>query len=232
MNFSWNMQPPTAQPTPQPTAPAQETIILAHGFGANEYDLGPLCFEMDVSAGGRDASAIQWLFPQAPIQLQAGSYAWFPSDRQELALGGRYFQNIAEISLPEVGQRARELVDDAQELGVVWENCFIGGFSQGSMIALRAVLEQQLPVRGLILFSTSLIDRQRSRELIESCPPGLIFQSHGSHDQMLQIGGAEELREMLLNRGWTVDYCEFPDGHTIPAEVIRKAGQFISDHRR
>ncbi len=240
MNYFWNIPAesqddtaPSATSTTGGTGGADKattpttTIILAHGFGANERDLEGLSHEISLPLGD-----IRWLFPRAPVSIQTNSYAWFPSDRKhiELAAAGTYFQNMAELSVPELGVRARELAADARELGVVWENTFIGGFSQGSMLALRTVLELRLPVRGILLFSSSLIDERVSAELIARCPPAPVFQSHGIYDPLLSFGNAGRLAELLRKAGWNVAFHAFHGAHAIPLEIVRKSSEFIASH--
>ena len=97
MNFSWNI------PENQKSDDNLPSIIFAHGFGANGSDLEALRFELDVSA--------KWFFPQAPVQIQPGSYAWFPSDpvEMETALQGRYFRNLADFFPFRAGRTGKSL---------------------------------------------------------------------------------------------------------------------------
>ena len=218
MNLFWNL---SQSKTAERHLPG---IILAHGFGANAADLEGISSAIGLRA--------RWFFPQGPVRLQQGSYAWFPSSAAEVEIPGAYFQNLADISIPELGERARELVSDARELGLEWDNCFIGGFSQGSMLALRALLECHLPVRGLILFSSTLIAKKETKELIASCPAVPVFQSHGIYDPLLPLQGAEDLRELLTTKGWKVEYHRFPGLHSIPPEISHSFESFISDQLR
>lgn len=198
-------------------------IILAHGFGAHAGDLAPLAQNARGNA--------RWLFPQAPVTLQPGSYAWFPSTARDMqrVFDGEYFHQLEEMSIPELGDRADQLVEDVEELGISWENTILGGFSQGSMLALRAALEHRLPLKGLILLSSSAVDRSRLSHLLDQEYRVPVFISHGNADPVLPFPGGTRLKELLESGGWDVQFREFAGGHGIPPEVETEMVGFIGD---
>lgn len=207
------------------------TVILAHGFGANMYDLAGIADAVSGPAKSSGNPELRWLFPQAPVELQPGSYAWFPSDGASLEriFRGEYFNALEELSLPELDERADQLVEDGRALGVNWENSFLGGFSQGSMLALRTQLSHRLPVRGLLLLSSALTDRKALENLLPPAPKVPVFQSHGLYDNVLPPSGAEKLRRFLEEQGRQVEYHSFPGMHSIPDEIIDAMTGFIRD---
>jgi phospholipase/carboxylesterase len=202
------------------------SIVMAHGFGANMDDLTSLSVESEIQAN--------WLFPQAPIPLQPGSYAWFPSDRESLeaVFAGAYFSRIEEMEVPELDRRSDELMQDLREMGIDIKNCFLGGFSQGSMLAVRTWLRHRADAAGLIILSGSLIARESSADLAGQAPKIPVFQSHGTMDPVLPFSGAQALREMLESRGLDVDFHAFPGQHGVPPEICRDMGRFISGQTR
>lgn len=196
-------------------------IVMAHGFGANMHDLYPI--------GQVCAPKQRWLFPQAPIELQHGSYAWFPSDANDMqeVFRGSYFSNIADRKLDELDLRSDQLIDDCQELGIIWERTYLGGFSQGSMLALRAWARHALPLKGLMLLSSSLVDRVGSEQLLANAPKVPIFQSHGKQDDILPYDSAVSLKNLLERTGHQVEFHSFTGGHGIPESVVQRLSQII-----
>ena len=97
------------------------------------------------------------------------------------------------------------------------------------MLALRTVLECRLPVKGLILLSSTLADRTALEDLIGPCPAVPVFQSHGTYDPLLPIQGADALEKLLRTQGWEVQYQKFPGMHAIPPNIISALTLFISD---
>lgn len=223
MNFTWKQleSESNSQEQGSHTKKSETYIILAHGFGAHAGDLAPLAQQAP--------DTTKWLFPQAPVTLQPGSYAWFPSAARELQriFDGEYFNHLEQMSVPELGERADQLIQDIEELGIPWEHCILGGFSQGSMLALRAAVEHRLPLRGLILLSSAAVDVKRLKELMSPDYQVPVFQSHGLSDPVLPYEGAVQLKELLETEGWNVQFQQFDGPHGIPQEVEREMIRFI-----
>jgi len=56
-------------------------VFVFHGFGANMDDLAPIGSEILRSLSG---VRVKIVFPNAPVELQAGSFAWWPLDMQAM----------------------------------------------------------------------------------------------------------------------------------------------------
>ncbi len=56
-------------------------VVVCHGFGASENDLAPLAGEI---LPALKSHRIKMVFPQAPVDLGGGSYAWWPLDLQKV----------------------------------------------------------------------------------------------------------------------------------------------------
>jgi phospholipase/carboxylesterase len=193
-------------------------IILCHGFGADNRDL------LDLAAWIDPGQAHDWHFPQAPVPMPGfPGWAWFPRGQRELlgALGGGYFGRLENLSDPGLAASATELDDWIERAGLPRDRLVIGGFSQGSMVALRYALDSAIPPAGAILLSGSLIDRAATAARLER-PAFPIFQSHGRQDPVLEIAGARALRALLGTAGWQVDWHEFDGGHEINPGVLNK----------
>jgi phospholipase/carboxylesterase len=235
------------RPAANPGKQRPLTVVMAHGFGANAWDLAPLADTIDREA------ALRWLFPQAPSSLAGAAgqpgipdtdyrpeigRAWFPRSQEDLreALFGNYFATIGDQRPPDLGSAGDELLElvseaqgsDAELTGVV-----LGGFSQGAMVAVEAVLRASSLPEGIILLSGNPIDRDRWKELFTTFPERHerksvpYFQSHGTSDPVLSYQSARELNDMLTRAGFVGEFQHFPGGHTIPNEVVWSLSEFL-----
>lgn len=191
----------------------QTTGIVLHGFGADETDMMPIARQLGyVSA---------WVLPRAPFSTSWGGFSWFSFpeySEQESHLLSAYDSEV----LPSVAQRLAQSVRGQYPN----QDFVVGGFSQGGMMAVE--LSFCLPLRKLLLFSTSLIARNRWETQISAWPKTLqIFQSHGLQDDILPVSGGRELAELLSShRSHSLHL--FEGGHGIPLDVIDRA----RDHLR
>jgi len=232
---------------PAVTTATVATVVLAHGFGANAFDLAPLADQIDPDR------TMRWLFPQAPTSLaeaagQTGiailddnpevGRAWFPRTSAEIsaALTGNYFGGIAAQDPPTLAVAAEELLAATSEAtggssslaGVV-----LGGFSQGAMVATEAVLRGGGTPDGLVVLSGNPVAFARWKELAASYQNRhdgrsvRYFQSHGTSDPLLSYQNARNLNEMLTGAGFIGEFHHFPGGHWIPNEVIWPLSEFL-----
>src|SRR4029079_12146277 len=108
-----------------------------------------------------------------------------------------------------------------RSLGVGERRLILGGFSQGSQVALRTLLRWPQDLKapdGLVLFSSSIIDQAGTTALLATAPKVPVVQSHGSWDQVLPLRSAKVLRDLLSETGFGVEWLEFPGAHEIPDE--------------
>lgn len=209
-------------------------VILMHGFGAPGTDLVPLASEL------RTRDAVRFLFPAAPLGLEPGPFdqvgrAWWRIDREalEVAILTRRYEELVRHT-PAGLSDARRTVDSllgqlSEELG---SNApvFLGGFSQGAMLATDTVLRSDRLFAGLIVLSGALICEMDWSALASSRAGLPVFQSHGQVDPILPFPAAERLRDTLTAGGLSVEFRSFPGGHGIPGEVLRALGSFIDQH--
>lgn len=204
-------------------------VVMLHGFGANAADLKPLSLELDPE--GRR----HWLFPEAPVLLGEGpggpSRAWFPRNRHdlELAYSGAYFRDLPSRNPPGLAEAAAEILALLASRKIDPSTTVFGGFSQGSMVALRTALATTPLPPGALLFSSALIAAEdTAREAAGHSMERLSFlQTHGTADPILPFAGARALYELLTQSGHRGRFLSFPGGHAIPAEVIEAGRGFL-----
>src|SRR5205823_4485851 len=109
---------------PAPAAGAR-TLILLHGFGADEHDLLPLARELDPS--------LRVVSLAAPIALEQGGRAWYRLQEgpQGISFDPREVLEAGNIALEAIEEIARGDPDP-----------ILCGFSQGAGMALSAALER------------------------------------------------------------------------------------------
>ncbi|WP_455382389.1 alpha/beta hydrolase, partial [Salinispira pacifica] len=222
------------------------TVVLAHGFGANAWDLAPVAETVD-----RDRE-FRWLFPHAPVSLAAAAgqpgiadddyrpeigRAWFPRTTEELraVLYGDYFATIAEQSPPTLRSAGTELLVAVAEAcgGRGLSRVVLGGFSQGAMVSVEALLQAEETPAALLILSGNPIDEGRWQELFRSYPerhekPQVpYFQTHGTGDPILSYSEARRLNEMMTRAGLVGEFHHFPGGHWIPDQILWSLSEFL-----
>jgi phospholipase/carboxylesterase len=211
------------------------TVVLMHGYGAPGDDLVSLSGMLEAPAG------TTFVFPEAPslagdaamIDVFGDARAWWPIDVgrfQRAALSGSVDDLMDEVP-PELAPARESLVAmlDAleRETGTPSERVVLGGFSQGSMLALDVALRTKRPLAGLVLLSGTLLAKREWVPLMAERAGLKVFQSHGTEDPILPYRIAEKLRHALEGAGMRVSFTRFEGGHGIPPQVMRDFGTWL-----
>lgn len=203
-------------------------MILCHGFGANAADLSALADVFDPER------TQEWLFPEAPNSLGAIGFpdgrAWYPTSQEDLRLAvyGGYFSGLAEKDPPGLVDSGKRIRSVAEELGIPWKKIVLGGFSQGTTVAIEAALGSPEPPAGLVLFSGAPIARARWEQELPRLAGTRFFQSHGTDDSILALEEGRGLHGLLTGAGLVGDLLVFSGGHAIPEEALLGARAFLS----
>lgn len=191
------------------------SIIILHGLGADASDFEPFAREIDLSAAG----PVRWVFPNAPripVSLNGGYVmpAWYDihADRgREDEAGLRRTQASIDALI------AREVAS-----GVPASRIVLGGFSQGCAMALLTGLRYGQRLAGIVgmsgylpLASTLAVERSAANQ---DTP---IFLAHGTQDEMVPLPRAVAARDALQALGYTVEWHEYPMGHSVCLEEVR-----------
>ncbi len=210
----------------------ERAVVLFHGFGADAYDLSSLSEELFCRTPP-PKRALVWAFPQGPLTADLGGgylgRAWFPVDfdqhERAHASGARaIYEDAKPKGMVPARDQALSFLRSLERRvgeGASIKNLILGGFSQGSMMALEVALNLQENPLGLLLYSTTLVNRANLREVLarrrsEGRAPIPVYMCHGEFDTVLPFSGAEELRDELLSHDWPVIFESFPGGHEIP----------------
>ena len=203
------------------------TVVLMHGYGAPGDDLVGLADTIEAPLG------TTFLFPEAPSVLFDDARAWWPIDV------GRFQRAMMRGTLDEVMQDVPEGMQASREKVIAMldaiehdaktprERIVLGGFSQGSMLAVDAALRDARPPAGLVVMSGTLLAAGEWVPLMATRKDLPVFQSHGTEDPILPFAIAERLRDALKDAGMRVSFRSFEGGHGIAPSVTRDLGEWL-----
>ncbi|MBV6492803.1 MAG: hypothetical protein LDLANPLL_00808 [Turneriella sp.] len=212
------------------------TFFCMHGYGANAFDLAPLAPYLAFPQGTR------YLFPEGILNVDLGfsneGRAWFPIDWVEIERirreGG--LRDLSKSLPPGMAEAREKVISIMEGLGCDFEKTYLGGFSQGAMMATEITLSHPKYFKGLILFSGTLVNRvgweTQAREKYLSQGKVLSFiQSHGRLDPVLPYAAAERLFQLLAANGGKGDLVGFDGQHEIPQIVLAKVNHWITEQQ-
>ncbi len=195
-------------------------IVLLHGFGANAEDLYPLAEFLDPD------ERWNFYFPDAPNEVDIGGgfmgLGWFPISVRELETGIDFTQ-VRPPGLDESRDAVSDMIFHLNS-----KRLFLGGFSQGAMIATEVTLHQPEDIEAMILYSGTLLDEKNWSKKSGGLKGKRYIQSHGMQDTVLPFIYAQKLHEMLKSAGAVGEFVGFSGGHEIPMQALVKTRAFIN----
>jgi len=206
-----------------------DAVILLHGFGANAHDLAPLADWLDPQG------LKNWYFPGGILRLPLGPFyearAWAMFDLREadVALKSGNFRAWLETQAHQIEKPSQVIGRFAERLAEQHKKIWIGGFSQGAMVALDAALATPLEWAGLVLLSTTFATPTRWENFLKNEKRHFkILQSHGTQDLILPFSEADALSQKLASFGHAIEFHTFNGGHEIPESVLQAIQKFLS----
>lgn len=178
-------------------------IILLHGVGSNEQDL--FSFADHLPDNYLVISA------RAPYTLSEGSYAWYQVD----------FSSGKPVYNPEQEKKSRSIIiqfitDLKNDFSFDEKQVYVGGFSQGGIMAYSVGLTRPDLIHGIIILSGRLLEEVKPMIASkEKLAPLKVFISHGTKDQTLSIHYARESVAYLKSLSIHPTYKEYEEGHGI-----------------
>lgn len=190
------------------------TLVLLHGYGANEHDLLPLARELD--------PRLRAVSLQAPLSLGGEMRAWF-----SLAQDSRGFRfDPAEVRAA-IGMATLAI----EEIARASPRPILLGFSQGAGMALGVALQR--PDLAAAVISLSGVARALGPEdvgLAEKLRGFPVFAAHGVDDPLIPLALGHKLRDDLLRLGLDVDWHEYDMGHMVIPEEIDDTRSWLAKH--
>tara|TARA_B100000424_G_scaffold14721_1_gene10808 strand:- start:159 stop:806 length:648 start_codon:yes stop_codon:yes gene_type:complete len=185
-----------------------DIVIMMHGYGASMYDLITIAKEVN------DKEYI-YIFPNAPIEMDIGfyqkGYAWFPIETNNYIESSDLLQETMD-----------EIIKSYKH-----NKIYIGGFSQGGMMALHAGLFSKKNYSGAIILSSKIIDDKSIKNFIKNPEKTKVFISHGRFDSVIDINEGRKIKHTLEKQGFDLFYKEYDIGHEISVEVIQDLSKWL-----
>jgi phospholipase/carboxylesterase len=197
-----------------PRAPGLDrTLILLHGYGADEHDLLPIAHALD--------PRLRAVSLQGPVALGGPMRAWFNL--------GQDVRGRISFDAGEARAAVRAALGAVEEIAKDSPRPLLLGFSQGAGMAVGAALLRPDLVSGVL----SLSGVARALEEQDHAPPealrGLpVFAAHGRQDPLLPIGLGRGLRDTLAGLGVDVSWHEYDMGHMVIPEEIEDAKAWLA----
>jgi phospholipase/carboxylesterase len=204
-------------------------VIWLHGLGADGSDFVPVVPELGLPG----TPAVRFVFPHAsymPVTCNGGYVmrAWY--DIISLDSTSR---RIDEAGIVASCETVRRLIEREKSRGIPVGHIFLAGFSQGGAVAYTAALTHPEKLAGVIALSTYI----PSPALLTEDSAGAnrdipIFAAHGTADDVVspQLGLAA--RNLLTERGYAVDWHEYPMPHSVCLEEVWSIGRWLSGQMR
>jgi thioredoxin 1 len=194
---------------------ADRLLLLLHGYGADERDLGGLLGYLDPD--GRYAAVL----PRGPVAAPPG-FSWFDlASGEPDDLGDAFAEALAVLD---------DLLDAAcAEHGFDRAQAVVGGFSQGAGLALALGLGPSERIRpaGVLAMSPFVPPGLLGIDL-EGAKDVPVLLQHGTNDPMIPSAGTRGLAEALIEAGLPVVYGEYPMGHEVSLESMQQAQQWLA----
>lgn len=205
------------------SGPHRSSLIWLHGLGADCEDFAflPEFLSLPSSLG------LRYVFPNAPkrpISLNGGMVmrAWYDIAAGDLDREG----DLAGIdsSLTEV----ESLIEAERALGIPPQNILVGGFSQGSVLAIETLTQLGTKVGGAIALSGYL---PRDEEKIPAAQPdqGTLFMAHGLEDSLIRPELGIRARDALRRKGYEIHWSVWPIGHSVSEAELGALRDWLVD---
>jgi thioredoxin 1 len=194
---------------------ASRLLLLVHGFGADEQDLGGLLPYLD--SDGTFATVL----PRGPLSVPGSAgYAWYD------------FGGDIEAGEQSAAAELDALVDEqCAAQGFARSDAIFAGFSQGAGLVLALGLgllgraDATRPA-GIIAMSPAL-SAALAFEVDDVARAIPVLVQHGTHDPLVPVQRSRDLAQRLQELGVPTVYREYPMEHQVAMESLHDAREWL-----
>lgn len=200
---------------------AQRVLLLVHGYGADERDLGGLLPYLDPEGH------FLTVLPRGPVAAPPG-FSWYDIGHvdPEHATDTTFLSSLEELD---------DLLDSVcAEHGKARSDAVVGGFSQGGGLAIALGLRRSdRPHPAAVLaMSTYLPDVEGLEYDWDAAQEIPVLVQHGTDDPLIAVDrGGRALAQSLADHGVPTVYGEYPMGHAVALESLQQARGWLDEVR-
>jgi len=197
-------------------------VIWLHGLGADGHDFEPLVPELDIPR----ETPIRFIFPHAPMQpvtVNGGMVmrAWYDITGLDISA------DTDTIGINRSAAHLRRLIQATVDSGIPSGRIVLAGFSQGGAIALHTGLQHEDELCGILALSTYAPIPDAIPGPADQGPP--ILMAHGRFDPVVPYALGLRSRDLLVARGHSVTWHEYPMAHAVHPQEIRDIAAWLAD---
>ena len=188
------------------------TLVLLHGYGADENDLLSIAHELD--------PRLRAVSLQGPLSLGGPMRAWF-----------NLVQDARGVSFDpeEAREGLRAATEAVEEIARESPRPFLLGFSQGAATALGVLLTRpDLPAGVISLSGVPPVLEPRDLAPAEKLKGLPVFAAHGTQDSLLPIQLGRTVRDELLKLGLDLTWREYQMGHEVVPHELADAAEWLA----
>jgi phospholipase/carboxylesterase len=204
---------------PSASGVTKSVVVFLHGYGADGDDLLGLADPL-----GPHMPDTAFVAPDAPQRCDGAphGFQWFPIPW----IDGSSDEEASEAALQAVRDVDAFITRILEQEGVSADQMIVFGFSQGAMLALRALPLRDAPVAGIVACSGRLLDPESFAAMVVSRPPVLLM--HGDQDELVPPGHFNEAGQALDAAGFeTFGHMMEGTGHGIAPDGLSVALNFM-----
>jgi phospholipase/carboxylesterase len=187
-------------------------LVLMHGVGSNEADLFGLAPYVPAN--------FHVLSLRAPYVMGPSAYGWF-----EFSVGPQGERTINEPQEAASRETVAQTLEAASyQFSVPPARIVAGGFSQGGIMALSLLLTQpQLLHAAMVMHSRLLPQVLPLLAPAEELQGKHLWLSHGTHDNVIPLAAAHQIRDLVQTLAIELTYAEYPSAHEIIQDELVEA---------
>jgi thioredoxin 1 len=197
---------------------AQRLLLLVHGYGADEQDLGGLLPYLDPEG------VFAAVMPRAPISAPGTpGYMWY-----DMAGGAA---DVTDQFVTALDALDAVVDEQCEALGFDRAGAIFAGFSQGGGLALALGLytapdgRTRVPPAGVLAMSPAAMTGPVD-EAARSVP---VLVQHGTNDPLIPVQRSRDLARDLREFGIPTVYREYPMEHQVAIEGLRDARSWLGE---